>query len=78
MRVKEKLHGKNDLEFVIFCVENLAVYIHKPAPTIYNALKASGILEEYIIPCYDVLHTQGKEYIVEDILSVIKKRGVEI
>ena len=32
----------------------------------------------YIIPCYDVLHSQGKEYIVEDILTLMEKRGVSI
>jgi len=36
----------------------------------------SDILDSYVIPCYDVLHTQGKNYIVNDILDYMKKRGV--
>ena len=38
----------------------------------------SGILHEYIFACYDVLHTQGKEYIVNDIIELMKRKGVEL
>ncbi|MFR2800132.1 MAG: DUF3791 domain-containing protein [Blautia wexlerae] len=34
---------------------------------VYKILNTTGILDNYIIKCYDVLHTQGKEYLVEDI-----------
>ncbi len=33
----------------------------------------SKILDEYIVPCYDVLHTQGKEYIVRDIVEYMEE-----
>ena len=36
----------------------------------------SNILNEYIIPEYEMLHTQGKEYIVNDIVQVMKERGI--
>ncbi|WP_412133162.1 DUF3791 domain-containing protein [Enterococcus cecorum] len=39
----------------------------------YDALTEQlDILKEYIIPEYEVLHTQSKEYIVDDIVDVIK------
>ena len=38
----------------------------------------SDILNGYIVPEYEVLHTQGREYIVADILDVMRERGVEI
>ena len=34
------------------------------------------ILRQYIVPGYDVLHTRGREYVVEDILDAMKERGV--
>lgn len=37
----------------------------------------SNILNDYIVPEYEMLHTQGKEYIVNDIIEVMKERGVE-
>ena len=38
----------------------------------------SGILDNYIIPGYDVLHTLGKEYLVEDITEFVREKGVQL
>ena len=47
----------------------------KPGNEVYNMLtEKSVILDNYIIPCYDVLHTQGKSYIVNDILDYMKEK----
>ena len=37
-----------------------------------------GILDDYIIRCYDVLHTQGKEYLVEDITEFVREKEVDV
>lgn len=66
---------KEYLEFVTFCVGNLADSLGKSASQVYDALRSTGVLSDYIVPCYDVLHTFGKEYIVEDLTEVLKKRG---
>jgi len=66
---------KEYLEFVTFCVGNLADSLGKSASQVYAALRSTGVLSDYIVPCYDVLHTFGKEYIVEDLTEVLKKRG---
>ncbi|MDR2554454.1 MAG: DUF3791 domain-containing protein [Fibromonadaceae bacterium] len=69
--------SRKELEFAVFCIENLAEKLGKTGNEIYNILvEKSDILDSYIIPCYDVLHTQGKSYIVDDILSYMKKRGL--
>ena len=45
--------------------------------TVYKKLtRDSKILDEYIIPYYDVLHTQGKGYIVEDIVGYMRQENV--
>jgi hypothetical protein len=36
------------------------------------------VLDVYITPSNEILHTQDKEYIIEDILNIIKEREVEI
>ena len=38
----------------------------------------NNILESYIIPEYEMLHTQSKEYIVDDIISLMAERGIEV
>ena len=47
--------------------------MNKDAVDIYDTLKNSGILYQYIFPCYDVLHTQEKDYIVNDIVELMKE-----
>lgn len=75
----EKINNFNVLEFAVFCIENLAFKLNVDAKYIYDALtQQSDILYDYIIPEYEVLHTQSKEYIVEDIIDVMKERGVKI
>lgn len=63
------------LDFITFCVGSLADALHKSASQIYNALRSSGVLDDYIIPCYDVLHTFSKDYLVEELTEVLRERG---
>ena len=79
MMNNEKIKNSNELEFAVFCIENLAAKLGVDAMDVYKALtKQSNILYDYIVSEYEVLHTQSKEYIIEDILDVMKERGVEI
>ena len=65
------------MEFAVFCIENIAENLGKSGNEVYKMLtEKSDILDSYVISCYDVLHTQGKNYIVNDILDYMKKRGV--
>lgn len=66
---------KEQLDFITFCVGNLADELNMSASEVYGALRTSGVLNDYIIPCYDVLHTFGKEYLMEDLIDLLKKRG---
>ena len=69
--------NKNELDFAIFCIENIAEHLNLNGTQVYGLLTAdSKILDEYIIPYYDALHTQGKEYIVNDIVDYMKEEGL--
>ena len=63
------------LDFVTFCVGSLSDALHKSASQVYSALRKSGVLNDYIVPCYDILHTFSKEYLVEELTEVLKERG---
>lgn len=79
MMNNKKIKNSNELEFAIFCIENIAAKLGVDAINVYQTLtKQSNILYDYIVPEYEVLHTQSKEYIVQDILDVMKERGVVI
>ena len=75
----EKIKNSSELEFAVFCIENVAARLGVNAEQIYEAFtEKSDILNGYIVPEYEILHTQSKEYIVEDLLDVMKERGVEV
>ncbi len=72
-------YGSKELEFAIFCIESVAQKLNVGAKKVYLALtEQTNILNEYIIPEYEVLHTQSKDYIVDDIIAIMKERGVNI
>ena len=75
--MKQNIEKSRELEFAIFCIENIAAKLGVSAEKVYDALtEKRDILNDYIIPEYEILHTQGKEYIVDDIIEVMKERGV--
>ena len=79
MEMENNSYGSRELEFVIFCIENVALKLNVDAQKVYVALtEQTDILKEYIIPEYEVLHTQSKEYIVEDIIDIMKEKGVKL
>lgn len=69
----------DELEFAIFCIENVAAKLGVDAERVYCAfVDKSNILHGYIVPNYEILHTQSKEYIVDDLLEVMRERGVSV
>lgn len=76
---REIIYDISVLEYVLFCIEGVAKRLGKDGREVYQILtEDSDILNSYIVPSYDVLHTQGKDYIIEDILDVMKKRGLTV
>lgn len=67
---------KKTLEFVTFCISKLSIMLNLPQKEIYSRLKKSGILYEYIIPSYDVLHTFSSRYLMEDLTDYMREKGV--
>ena len=63
------------LDFATYCIGALAARLGLTQGEVYNKLKASGILTDYLVPAYDVLHTFGKDYIVEDLIGLMRERG---
>ena len=79
MKQQNVIKNANELEFAVFCIENVAAALNRDAGSIYRAVCGeSDILKGYIVPGYEAVHTQSKEYIVNDIVEVMKERGVAI
>lgn len=68
--------NSDTLDFVTYCIGNLSRRLGMRGKDVYKRLKASGILSEYIIPSFDVLHTFSKEYLMEDLTDYMREKGV--
>lgn len=79
MMPDERIKSSEELEFAIFCIENVAAKLGVHAERVYQAFtEKSNILNGYIVPEYEVLHTQSKDYIINDLFALMNERGVEI
>ena len=67
---------KKQLEFVTYCIGKLSVLLKLPQKEIYKRLKTSGILYDYIVPSYDVLHTFSSRYLMEDLTEYMIEEGI--
>ena len=57
----EKIKNSRELEFAVFCIENVAAKLGVDAERVYRAFtKKSDILNGYIVPEYEMLHTQSE------------------
>ena len=65
--------------FAVFCIEALADALGTTGDKVYIMLtEGSDILDSYIVPYYDALHTQGKDYIVRELMELMEKQGIAI
>ena len=64
------------IDFSVFVLHHVARAWGTSVPDTYRILQEASIVDSYLIPCYDVLHTLGAEYLVADITELAEERGV--
>lgn len=65
----------DQLEFSTFCIGNVAETLNVSEPEAYDKLRESGLLNDYIVKSYDILHTYSRRYITEELVELLKNRG---
>ena len=65
----EKIH------FAVFVIDAMSEEWGLSTYETYRILKESGLLDGYVLDLYDVVHTLGKDAIVEDVREKIKSLG---
>jgi|GEM_PF-339549 len=66
------------MEFIVFCIENTAEALGVSGAEVYNTLSATDGISGFLYPSYPTLHTQGKEYIVNEVLTYLKQHNQTI
>ena len=70
--------SKQEMSFSVFVLNHLAKRWNMSTTKAYKILNDTHILDDYVIKCYDTLHTQGARSIVEDITELAREKGVSI
>lgn len=66
---------ENSMSFTIYLIHELANEKNVAPGEIYRELKNSGCIDNYLVPNYDILHTMGTQYLVNDIRNYVASRG---
>ena len=66
------------MEFVVYLIHACADRWQMTPKQVYQKLEATDCINEYLVPHYDILHTQGTGYLVDDIQKYLSVRGVSI
>jgi hypothetical protein len=68
------------LIFAASCVEAAARKVGCSTGEMYRRMKQVGLISGFILPGYDVLHTQSREHVTEDVLGALRiweeKQGI--
>ncbi|WP_165045148.1 MULTISPECIES: DUF3791 domain-containing protein [unclassified Adlercreutzia] len=71
-------HDKDVSFFVVWLLNCVADALKCEPREVYRKLQAKNIVVDHLISNYDVLHTMGREALVEEVVLIAKKRGVEL
>jgi len=69
--------NKDSIEFVTCMIGSLSRMMGLPCDAVYERLKSADLIS-YLVDCYDVLHTFSLEYVSEDIIGMLKEKGVAV
>jgi len=62
-------HTQIVLAFVSTCIEATARTLGVTYSEVFNRMKRLGIIENYIYPNYDTLHTESRENVAMDMIE---------
>lgn len=66
----------DQMDFATYCVGLLSCRTGISQPRVFDMLTASGIMRDYIVGAYDVLHCLGSDHITDELIGCMKERGV--
>lgn len=68
-KAREITHTQVVLTFVSTCIEATARTLGVSYLEVYKRMKRLGMIENYILPNYETLHTESRENLVNDMID---------
>ena len=60
------------MAFVATCIETTAHWLGTSYKDVYQRMKRVNLIEQYILPHYETLHTESRENLAEDLVECMK------
>ena len=70
--------NRDSMAFVVYMIHRCANQWQLSPAKVYRKLEESGCIRSYLVPHYDVLHTQSSACVLADIEQYLKRRGVAV
>lgn len=67
--------------FACSCIESVAERMGCKPSEMFRRMEKVGLIHNYIIPCYDTLHTESRDNVTNDIIETLiyweEKKGIK-
>ena len=70
--------NRDIMSFVVYMIHQCSIKWNLSPAKVYSKMSEAGCINSYLVPHYDVLHTQSSSYVVEDIQFYLQSRGIAI
>lgn len=70
---KQPSHNEIVMAFVASCIESVAQKLEIPYIDAFNRMEKVGMLDKYILPCYDTLHTESRENLTLSLIETLNR-----
>ena len=60
------------MAFVATCIVTTARWLGTSYKDVYQRMKRVNLIEQYILPHYETLHTESRENLAEDLVECMK------
>ena len=74
--MENRIQLSNDeiiMGFVASCIEDVADTLGLDYLEVYRRMDAVNMIEEYIIPNYEVLHSESRKNVTEGLIDTLKR-----
>ena len=69
--------SSSQLTFAVFVLNKYASATKMPITEVYQCFDELHIFDEYILKHYDVLHTLGENYLIEDLTELVAQKSLQ-
>ena len=70
--------NQESFSFVVYMIHACAGKWNMKPSEVYRKMQSVGCIDNYLVPHYDILHTQGTGYLVNDIEEYLAVRGITV